>query len=126
MFHVGAIEEVPEVKLSAISDIDSDRVNLLGKRCSVSNAYDAFSKLLEDETVDAIAVNTPPRFHEEMVLESLDAGKHVLCEKPLSTTVDGCLRIKEKMDETGLVVLPARNYAFTPGLIMMNTRCRTR
>ena len=67
MFHVGAIEEVSEVKIAAISDIDPERVSLLEKRCSVPNTYYAFSKLLEDETVDAIAVNTPPRFHEEMV-----------------------------------------------------------
>ena len=119
MFHVGAIEEVPGVKIAAISDIDPKRVNIIEKRCSVPNTYETFYKLLEDKTVNAIAVNTPPRFHEEMVLKALDAGKHFLCEKPLSSTVNGCLRIKDKVEETGLVVLPARNYSFTPGLYMM-------
>jgi predicted dehydrogenase len=119
MFHVKAIDKVPEFKIVAVSDIDIKRMNSVQKSCSGSKAYDQFSMLLADEKIDAVVINTPPRFHEQMVLDSLEAGKHVLCEKPLSITVAGCHRIMDKMDVTGLVVLPARNYAFTPGLLMM-------
>lgn len=119
MFHVKAIGKVSELKIAAVSDINKKRMNSVQQSCSAPKAYRIFSMLLADESIDAVVINTPPRFHEEMVLDSLEAGKHVICEKPLSTTVDGCKRIMSKMDETGLVVLPARNYAFTPGLLMM-------
>ena len=76
--------------------------------------YDAYDGLLADDEIDAIAVNTPPRFHEEMVIQALDVDKHVICEKPLSTSVEGCHRIRDIRDDTGLVVLPAHNYSFTP------------
>lgn len=119
MFHINAIEEITEVNIAAISDLNVNSMIETQKICSIPNAYEDFSLLLEDETVDAVAINTPPRFHEEMVIEALDAGKHVICEKPLSTTIEGCKRIREKRDKTGLIVFPAHNYSFTPGLLMM-------
>lgn len=119
MFHVKAIDKVPQIKLSAVSDTNLNRMNTIKQKHSVPKTYENFSLMLSDETIDAVSINTPPRFHEEMVLNSLVSGKHVLCEKPLSHTVTGCQRIKEKMDKTNLVVLPAHNYSFTPGLYMM-------
>lgn len=119
MFHVKAIDKVPEFKIAAVSDINVKRMKSVQQSCSVPKAYEQFSMLLADETIDAVVINTPPRFHEKMVLDSLDSGKHVLCEKPLSTSITGCQKIMDKIEETGLVVLPARNYAFTPGLLMM-------
>lgn len=119
MFHLKAICKVPAFNLAAVSDTDLMRMNEVQRKHSVPKVYGTFSMMLLDETIDAIAINTPPRFHEEMVLDSLNAGKHVLCEKPLSTTISGCEKIQKKAEETGLVVLPAHNYSFTPGLYKM-------
>ncbi len=119
LFHIKAVEELPEVEVVAVSDVNLDSMNQVQKACNIPKTYDTYSMLLDDESIDAVAINTPPRFHEEMVLMALDAAKHVLCEKPLSTNVEGCRRIGEKVLETGLTVLPAHNYSFTPGLQMM-------
>jgi len=51
-----------------------------------------------------------------MTLEALRASKHVLCEKPLAQSVEGCLHVKEAQEAAGLVVSPVHNYAFTPCL----------
>lgn len=83
--------------------------------------YDAYDGLLADDEIDAIAVKTPPRFHEEMVIQALDVDKHVICEKPLSTSVESCHRIRDIRDDTGLVVLPAHNYSFTPCLYTLES-----
>ena len=119
MFHLRAIDEVDEVTVEAVSDVSDDRVKDVLGRCASAKAYSHYMGLLEDPDVDAVAVNTPPRFHEEMVLASLSHGKHVLCEKPLAQTVEGCRRIGEAQRETGLQVLPAHNYAFTPSVVRM-------
>ncbi len=94
-------------------------MNKVQRSCGTPKAYASYPILLSDENVDAVSINTPPVFHEEMVLKALEAGKHVLCEKPLSTTVEGCVKIKNKAKETDLMVLPAHNYSFTPGLMVM-------
>jgi len=115
MFHLRAIRDVAEVEVAAVSDVDKEHMNTVAKECG-AKAYTDYRELLEDPEIDGVAINTPPRFHEEMVLDALDSGKHVLCEKPLSETVEGCTKIKEAQHESGLAVLPAHNYAFTPCL----------
>jgi len=119
MFHLNAIEEVKGVTVTAVSDVSGERMRDVLGRCASAKAYTNYAELLDDPAVDAVAVNTPPRFHEEMVLESLSHGKHVLCEKPLAQTVEGCNRIGEAQRKTGLQVLPAHNYAFTPSVLRM-------
>ena len=119
MFHLNAVEEVEEVTVTAVSDVSEDRIRDVKGRCTSAKAYTSYTELLGDPDVDAVAINTPPRFHEEMVLESLSYGKHVLCEKPLAQTVEGCRRIGEAQRRTGLQVLPAHNYVFTPSVLRM-------
>jgi predicted dehydrogenase len=119
MFHLKAIEEVEEVTVTAVSDVSEDRIREALGSCPSAKAYTHYMELLADPEVGAVVINTPPRFHEEMVLESLRHGKHVLCEKPLAQTVEGCHRIGEAQRETGLQVLPAHNYAFTPSVVRM-------
>ncbi|NIN65188.1 MAG: Gfo/Idh/MocA family oxidoreductase, partial [Anaerolineae bacterium] len=115
MFHLRAIRDVNEVEVAAVSDVDEYRMREAATGCG-AKAYRDYRELLSDPDIDGVAINTPPRLHEEMVLEALGSGKHVLCEKPLSETVEGCVNIKEAQHGSGLAVLPAHNYAFTPCL----------
>ncbi|MCW4048455.1 MAG: Gfo/Idh/MocA family oxidoreductase [Candidatus Bathyarchaeota archaeon] len=117
MFHLKAIDQLDSISVAAVSDVSDSRMQKAQGQCKAEKTYADYKDLLKDPMVDAVAINTPPRFHEEMVLDSLAYGKHVLCEKSLSQTVDGCLKIKEAQKESGLVVLPAHNYAFTPSLV---------
>lgn len=119
MFHLKAIEQVEEIKVTAVSDINEERLGEIQHDCGVDNAYIDYHDLLTDDSVEAVAINTPPRFHEEMVKEALASGKHVLCEKPLAESVQACHDIKRLQEKTGLTVLPAHNYAFSPSLVLM-------
>jgi predicted dehydrogenase len=116
MFHIKAIEEVEEVEVTAVADLNEERVEEVRRRAGAERGYTNYRELLSDPDVDAVAVNTPPRFHEEMVLESIRAGKHVLCEKPLARSVEGCVHVRDAQEASGLVVLPVHNYTFTPCL----------
>ena len=115
MFHLRAIRDVAEVEVAAVSDVDEEQMKTVARECG-AKAYADYRELLQDPEIDGVAINTPPRFHEEMVLDALDSGKNVLCEKPLSESVEGYTKIKEAQHESGLAVLPAHNYAFTPCL----------
>ena len=119
MFHLNAIDSLEQIKVVSVSDLSEDRMTAVKNSCGAEHAYEDYSELLKSPDVDAVVINTPPRFHERMVLEAIEAGKHVLCEKPLAQTVEGCLRIREAQKSVGVVVLPAHNYAFTPSLLKM-------
>lgn len=116
MFHLKAIEEVEEVTVAAVADLDQARMEDVRRKSGAERGYTDPKELLSDPDLEVIAINTPPRFHEETAVEALRAGKHVLCEKPLAQSVEGCARIKEAQGGSGLVVLPVHNYAFTPCL----------
>jgi predicted dehydrogenase len=116
MFHLRAIADVEEVEVSAVADPDGRRMEDVRRRAGAENGYLDYRELLSDPDVDAVAVNTPPMLHEGLTLDALRAGKHVLCEKPLAQSVEGCLHVKEAQEAAGLVVSPVHNYAFTPCL----------
>ena len=116
MFHLTAIKEVEEAMVVAVADRNQYRMRSVRKKSGAERGYIDYRELLSDPEVDVVVINTPPRFHEEMVIGSLEAGKNVMCEKPLARRIEGCLHIKEVQESTGLIVLPAHNYAFTPSL----------
>jgi len=117
MFHLKSIKEVEEVTVTAVADLDRARMEDVRRKAGAERGYTDRKELLADPEVEAVAINTPPRFHEDLVLEAIEAGKHVLCEKPLAQTIEGCKRIGDAQRGTGLVVLPVHNYAFTPCLV---------
>ena len=116
MFHLRAIKEVEGVTITAVADRDRTRMESVKAKSGAERGYLDYLELLSDPDVEAVVINTPPRLHEEMVVRLLKAGRHVLCEKPLARSVEGCLKIRRIQAETGLVVLPGHNYAFTPCL----------
>ncbi len=121
MFHVNAIQSLDDFKITAVSDTSDSRMAEVQTQCNAKKTYKDYKELLKDQEVEAVAINTPPMYHEEMVLEALASGKHVICEKPLSKTVDGCIRIKEAQEDFGLIVLPAHNYVFSPSMLQMES-----
>ena len=125
MFHLKAIDQIPDITVTAVSDVNKERMGEMEESCGSPDTYLDYRDLLSDPDIDAVAVNTPPRFHAPIVLDALNAGKHVLCEKPLAETLEDCYKIREVQQGTGLTVLPAHNYAFTPSLVKMSKHMRT-
>ena len=92
--HALAIAMVPgSVKLVAAADIAPDRLEPFCAAFGVSRRYASAAELIADPEVDLVAVATPPSSHEEAVVAALDAGKHVLCEKPLAQSLASASRI---------------------------------
>ncbi|WP_298370642.1 Gfo/Idh/MocA family oxidoreductase [uncultured Bradyrhizobium sp.] len=61
-----------------------DHVNDFARKHGVSNAYRSFAELVADADIDVIDICTPPNLHAAMIVEAMQAGKHVICEKPFS------------------------------------------
>lgn len=80
---VGVVSSSPESSARAAAALD------------VGHAFDDLDDLLSDDAVDVVHVCTPNALHAEQVLAALAAGKHVVCEKPLATTVDAAERMVE-------------------------------
>jgi predicted dehydrogenase len=61
-----------------------DHVNAFARKHQISNAYRSFAELVADRELDVIDICTPPNLHAAMIVEAMQAGKHVICEKPMA------------------------------------------
>lgn len=92
--HAAAIAMVPQdAVLVAAADVSAERLNAFCDIYNVSRRYASAAELIADPQVQLIAVATPPSLHEEAVGAALDAGKYVLCEKPLAQSMESAARI---------------------------------
>lgn len=79
-----------------------------------SNSYSSASDLLKDDTIDVIHICSPNYTHAELALAALEAGKHVVCEKPLATTAADAQRLAQRARQTGLVATVPFVYRYHP------------
>ncbi len=81
-----------------------------------TTTYRDYDAMLADPCVEAVIVAIADEFHVPMTLRALEAGKHILVEKPLGTTVEACRELRDRAAGTGLVVQVGNNRRFDPGV----------
>lgn len=106
-----------EWDLAAICDLDVERARLLADRIGGVPVTDDLADVLDDPTVDAVAIATPARTHHPIVLAALEAGKHVMVEKPLADTRERGLEMVELARRRGLVLMADHTYCYTPAVL---------
>jgi predicted dehydrogenase len=110
-----ALAKVPGAKLIAVTDVDQQRAAQVGAPAKARVRKDV-AELISSNQVDAVIVSTPPQFHEEAALAALAAGKHVLCEKPLSNSLDACRRMVEAAQKSGKTLTTGFNHRYFPAI----------
>ena len=87
--HAVAYRCLPELaRLVAVADVDKDRANAAKHEHGFAEIYTDYRELLGRDNIDVVSICTPPHLHSRMVIDALDAGKHVLCEKPIARTLE--------------------------------------
>lgn len=94
--HLPALQAVPGALVVALADPDQEALHHVAKQFKVQRCVADYRTLLEDPTIEAIAICVPAEFHVEIALAALDAGKHVFIEKPLALTLGECDRLIER------------------------------
>src|ERR1700722_20360258 len=106
----------PELELLWLCDLNVARAEqVLGSR-SVVRATSSFDEVLADPGVAAIAIATPAATHFDLARAALEAGKHVLVEKPLTPTVAEGRKLVDLADRGGRVLMCDHTYCYTPAV----------
>jgi predicted dehydrogenase len=106
----------PEFSLQWLCDLDLDRARrALGPRSTVASTS-SFDEVLDDPDVAAVAIATPAATHFDLVRAALEAGKHVLVEKPLTPTVAEGRKLTELAERNGRVLMCDHTYCYTPAV----------
>jgi len=109
--HCAIINTHPDIELVAVCDTAEYLLAVLGKYSHIKT-YTNYRKLLAAETLDAVFVATPSRFHAEMVRDALEAGLHVFCEKPFCLDTEEGLRLAELAEQKNRVNQVGYHYRF--------------
>ena len=111
--HVQAIMENPKAELAVCSDLDAAKFKKLNLPSEV-RFTNSFEDILNMQDVDAVVIALPTPLHTEYAIRSMEAGKHVLCEKPLALNVEEGLKICEAVKRTGKVFQLGYEVRYSP------------
>ena len=105
-----------DVRIVAVADICEARRALAKKSLPEARIYNDYESLLKAEAgkLDFVDISTPPCDHAKIAEAAMDAGLHVLCEKPITTTLEEAARLLKKARDTKRVFFPCHNYKHAP------------
>jgi len=115
--HAMAVGRVDgRARLVAVADVDEASRRALTDRYFVPVSVEDYRELLARDDVDLVNICTPPSLHEQMVVDALEAGKHVVCEKPLAHTLVSCDRILDAAERHRGRLGVVHQLRFTPAI----------
>jgi predicted dehydrogenase len=109
-----AMRTVPEVEVVAIASRDGARAAETARAHCVARSHGSYEALLADPDVDAVYIPLPNHLHVPWSERAADAGKHVLCEKPIATTTAEARRLIAARDRSGVVICEATMVRVQP------------
>ncbi len=112
--HIEALMRLGTIEVVALAGTDEVESKVKAEQLGVRESYGDYKKLIENKELDVIHICSPNNLHYPMVKEALDAGKHVVCEKPLAISVEEGQALLELADKKGLVHAVHFNIRYYP------------
>ncbi|HUQ61774.1 Gfo/Idh/MocA family oxidoreductase [Lentzea sp.] len=106
-------QATPSLRLRYLCDLDVDKARRVLGEYSTVRATASLDEVLADPEVHAVAIATPAATHLPVALAALEAGKHVLVEKPLAATLEDGLKLVETAEQRGLTLMLDHTFAYT-------------
>lgn len=115
---IGAV--IPGLKQSELNEVtaiasrDIDKATTTAEELQIPKAYGSYEELLEDPSIDAVYIPLPNHLHKEWTIRAAEAGKHILCEKPLALTEAEAVDMAEAAAKAGVHLSEAFMYRYHP------------
>lgn len=111
--HMPGWEASPHTEVIAGADISEPLLNKWASKFNVSKTYTTPNDLINDPDIDIIDICTPNMYHTPLAVAAFEAGKHVICEKPLAPTPDDIDKMIEARDKSGKMLMTAQHFRFS-------------
>ena len=112
--HLQELVKRDDVELVAMADVSEAAMQGHRERFGIEGMYEDWTEMLASEQLDAVSVCTPNKLHEQPTIDALQAGCHVLCEKPLAHTAAAGERMVQAAKDTGRKLVIGFQYRFHP------------
>jgi predicted dehydrogenase len=117
--HIRVFSQLTDSRVLTAADLDEKRLSAIKAVFPDIRATRDYSDVLKDPAIDAVVVAVPTNFHFKITLEALQAGKHVLCEKPLAMRAEECLRLGDMAKSAGKVLMAGHIFVFNQGIVKL-------
>jgi predicted dehydrogenase len=117
--HVRTFSTLPGSRLTWVCDRDAGRLEEASRMAPAARASTDLEELVADDGLEAVVVATPASTHAGIADRFLEAGKHVLVEKPMALDIDGARRIHDSAREKGLVLMVGHLMVYHPAMEML-------
>jgi predicted dehydrogenase len=114
---IGPIKQAERSELVAVASRSLDKASAFAQENGIPQAYGSYEELLADPTIDVVYIPLPNSLHCEWTVKAAEAGKHVLCEKPLVTTMQEMDRIEAAAGANNVTVFEAFMYLNHPQML---------
>lgn len=123
--HLSAIATINEAEVTAFCDTIPEKAEKLCGEFGVQGAkiYTDYRELLKDGSIDVIHVCTPNRSHSPITVAALEAGKHVMCEKPMATSYEEAKKMTDAAKKTGRLLTIGYQYRCMPAPLYLKKLC---
>jgi predicted dehydrogenase len=118
------VAERPEFRLAGLCERDERRLEDFRARNPAAACERDLDAALADPSLEAVAIATPPHTHHELVRKSLEAGKHVLVEKPLARTAAEAADLMMLAEDLDLVLMPGHTFLYSPPVVKIRKLIR--
>jgi len=115
--HAEHISKMAELK--AVCDVKQERAKELGTKYSCRQYFKIDDLLAAEKTIDVVSICTPNAFHAEHTIKALNAGKHVLCEKPMALTTSDCRNMITAAEKSKKNLFIVKQNRFNPPIVAM-------
>ena len=113
------VQELDSAELSTICDVNPERLGAISRRFPGARSCQSYEEILSDTCIDAVVIATPVSSHFPLGRAALEAGKHVLIEKPLAASSAECLELIRLADVRDLVLMPGHTFLYSPPVVVV-------
>src|SRR5436309_8899000 len=107
-------KESPQVDLIGVASRTQERADAYAAEWEIPRAYGSYEELLADPEIEAVYISLPNTLHTEWSIKAVEAGKHVLCEKPFTRHPDEVAQAWDAADRAGHLLSEAFMYRHNP------------
>jgi len=116
--HFDAIDGVEQMEVVAVCDTDAERVAAAAERTGAS-AYTDYDQMLEDSDCDVVTIATPSGLHSRQGILAAQAGRHVICEKPMAITLKAADQLVTACDRAGVYLFVVKQNRLNPAVRLL-------
>lgn len=120
--HLPVYRTIPEIEIVGIADLDLSLAKKVAAEFDIPRSVPDCEALLEDDSIELVDICTPTQTHLEVIRMTVKRGKHILVEKPLSTTLEDALEIQKIVKAHDINLCVVHNWRYAPSVKKVATR----